>query len=165
MGLRTNVFLSTDHLPTTYQPLTNHLPTTYRPPTDHLPTTYRPLTDHLPTTFLRCSLFTIICSNSIWQTYLVVTLSRMTEFCYTVRSTVGDTLMSVWLTETPKELYDRLSHAKWKTSVCWLTMLGTFLCMPNSILMYVLNLTQESCLSLLLKSFTNNIFSYFWSRC
>ena len=56
MGLPTNVFLSTDHLPTTYQPLTDHLPTTYRPPTDqpptdHLPTIYRPLTDHLPTTY------------------------------------------------------------------------------------------------------------------
>ena len=44
-------FLSTDHLLTTYRPLTNHLPTTYRPPTDHLPTTYRPLTNHLPTTY------------------------------------------------------------------------------------------------------------------
>ena len=31
----TNIFLSTDHLPTTYRPLTDHLLTTYRPLTDH----------------------------------------------------------------------------------------------------------------------------------
>ena len=35
--------LKTNHLPTTYQPLTDHLPTIYQPLTDHLPTTYRPL--------------------------------------------------------------------------------------------------------------------------
>ena len=34
----------TDHLPTTYQPLTNHL--RYRLSTDHLPTIYRPPTNH-----------------------------------------------------------------------------------------------------------------------
>ena len=40
MELRTNnLFLSSNHLPTTYQP------TTYRPSTDHLPTIYRPPTD------------------------------------------------------------------------------------------------------------------------
>ena len=46
-----NVKEWSDHLPTTYWPLTDPLPTTYRPSTDHLPTIYRPLTDHLPTIY------------------------------------------------------------------------------------------------------------------
>ena len=41
----------TDHLPTNQQQLTEHLPPTYWPPTNHLPTTYRPPTDHPPTTY------------------------------------------------------------------------------------------------------------------
>ena len=54
-----------NHLPTTYRPLTD-VPTTYRPHTDlllmyqpltdHLPTAYRPHTDHIPTTFFMVQL-------------------------------------------------------------------------------------------------------------
>ena len=41
MGVGTNIFLSTDHLQTIYQPPTDHLPST-----EHLPTTYWTVTNH-----------------------------------------------------------------------------------------------------------------------
>ena len=72
--------LKTNHLPTTYQPLTDHLPTIYRPLTDHLPTTYRPLTDHFFT--VQLVLKELVCVQ-IWV-HILQMAGRLLLCCYAI---------------------------------------------------------------------------------